>query len=424
MLPRRWVMNLALLHVLALVGMEAARADWPQWRGPNRDGKSADTGLLQTWPEAGPQRVWLFKNCGAGYGSPAVVGDRLYILGTRNDQEVLLALDATSGEELWQAPIGDIYEESHGDGPRGTPAVAGDMVFALGADGNLIGSRTDSGEVVWTVSMQDLGGERPHWGYSESPWVYKDTVLCTPGGEKGAIAAIDAKTGEVVWQSKEITSLAHYASIVPMNHDGHDEAVQLLPDQVVGFDPASGKLLWSAPWPKPVAAIPTPVVSEPFVYVTSGYGVGCMLVEVDDDHQAEKVYDNKIMKNKQGGVILIDDHLFGHSDGAGWLCQDLKTGATAWRDRDAMGMGSIAFADGRFYCLDEDEGEIALVEPSTEEWKEHGRFKLEPQSETRPGEGRVWTHPVVTGGMLFLRDQELVYCYDVRDAGLASSGGE
>jgi outer membrane protein assembly factor BamB len=358
-----------------------------------------------------------------GYGAPSIAGERLYITGTRDDREVLLALDAATGEEQWTAPIGEIYEESHGDGPRGAPAVDGDLVFALGAKGNLICARTASGEVVWSKSMQDLGGKMPHWGYSESPLVYKNTVLCTPGGKQGSIAALDKNTGDVVWQSTEITSDAHYSSIVLMNHEGHDEAVQLLPDQIVGFDLASGKRMWSVPWPKPVAAIPTPLVHDNLVYATSGYGTGCMLVKVGSDHAVEEIYGtkNKVMKNKQGGVVLAGNHVYGHSEGVGWVCQDFLTGEQAWRERGALGMGAVVYADGRLYCLGEDDGVVVLVEPSTEGWKEHGRFTLEPQSEIRSDRGKVWTHPVVCDGRLYLRDQDLVYCYDVRDQGSAAA---
>ncbi len=400
-----------------------ARAEWPQWRGPHRDDVSTETGLLKSWPEGGPPRAWLYENCGLGYAGPAIAGGKYFTLGTRDDQEVLIALNAATGEELWTAPIGEVYENDWGNGPRNTPAVDGELVYALGAQGSLICARTDSGEIVWTKSMQDLGGKTPNWGYAESPLVYKDTVLCTPGGEQGAIAALDKTTGEVRWQSTEITSGAHYASIVPMAHQGHDEAVQLLPDQLVGFDPADGKLLWSVPWPKPVAAIPTPLVHGDFVYATSGYGVGCMLVKVDADHATETIYENKTMKNKHGGVLLVGDHVYGHSDGVGWMCQEFATGEQVWRDRDALEMGGVTYADGMLYCLGEESGDVVLVEASTDGWNERGRFKLDPQTTLRKDRGRIWVHPVVCDGRLYLRDQNYVYCYNVRDAALATAGG-
>jgi outer membrane protein assembly factor BamB len=389
-------------------------ADWPQWRGPNRDDVSTETGLLKSWPEGGPKRQWLFENCGLGYAGPAIVGGRMFILGTRDDQEVLFAIDATSGEEQWMAPVGSIYENDWGSGPRSTPTVEGDMVYAQGAQGNLVCVRAGTGEVVWTKAMQDLGGGIPKWGYAESPFIYKNTVLCTPGGKQGALAALDKTTGDVVWQNPEVTSEAHYSSIVAMNHGGHSDAVQLLVDALVGFDPETGKILWSEGWPKPVATIPTPIVKDNFAYVTSAYGAGCMLVEVGADHAAKKVYDNKVMKNKHGGVILVGDHVYGHSDGVGWACQDLKTGEQVWREREALGAGAVGYADGMLYCVGEDEGEVVLAEASTEGWKEHGRFKLDPQTTLRKDRGRIWVHPVISGGRLFLRDQNYIYCYDVR----------
>ncbi len=411
------------LIAVACLAPTAPAHDWPQWRGPNRDDKSTETGLLKSWPEGGPPRVWMYEDCGKGYGGPAIVGDVLFIIGTRDDQEVLLAINATSGQEIWVAPIGEIYPNDWGDGARSTPTVDGELVYALGGKGDLLCAKATSGEVVWNKSLLDLGGGIPNWGYSESPAIYKNLILCTPGGEQGALAALDKSTGNVVWQQSEVQPGAHYSSIVLTSHRGHDEAVQLLHDQVVGFDPATGEIFWSEPWPKPIAAIPTPIVSENKVFASSGYGVGCKLIRVGPDHQIEVVYDNKIMKNKLGGAVLLDGYIYGHSDGVGWVCQDFETGEQAWRERDVMEMGSVTFADGRLYCLGEETGDVALVEPSPEGWKEHGRFKLAPQTEIRADRGRIWTHPVVCNGMLYLRDQNLVYCYDVRDQSVAQTDG-
>jgi outer membrane protein assembly factor BamB len=282
--------------------------------------------------------------------------------------------------------------------------------------------RADSGEVVWTKAMQDLGGKVPQWGFAESPLVYHDMVVCTPGGDQGSIAALNKETGDVVWQAKELTSGTHYSSIVVMKHGDHEDLVQLLPDQVAAVEPATGKSLWTVPFPGQVAVIPTPVVHDRSVYVTASYGAGDMLVEVGDDHVAEKKYESKVMKNKHGGVVLLDGRIFGHSEQVGWVCQDFATGESLWRDRDAMEMGGITYADGRFYCLGEDTGDVALVAPSAEKWEEHGRFKLDPQTTLRKEKGKIWVHPVVCDGRLYLRDQNYVYCYDIRAGGGATTG--
>jgi outer membrane protein assembly factor BamB len=408
-----------MIHPLALLlallpSCVGLADDWPQWLGPNRDGLSAETGLLQEWPDGGPKSLWLSRGVGLGYSGPAVVGDRLFILGTKDDAEALLCLDEATGDELWSTPIGKVYPNNWGDGPRGTPTVVGGRVYCLAAEGDLACVEAASGDVVWKTSLvEDLGGGVPRWGYAESPLVDDGRVLVTPGGKRGAIAALDASTGEVLWRCKELDNEAHYSSVVAATIHGRKQYIQLLDSRVVGVEPGSGALLWEATWPGSVAVIPTPIVRDDRVYVTSGYGAGSMLVEVDAANKATIVYENKVMKNHHGGVMLLEDHLYGHSDGVGWVCQDFAAGKQVWRERSKLGKGAVAYADERLYCLDEEDGEVALVEPTTEGWREHGRFKLDPQTEQRKPSGRIWTHPVVANGVLYLRDQELLQAFDV-----------
>ncbi|MGL4512683.1 MAG: PQQ-binding-like beta-propeller repeat protein [Lacipirellulaceae bacterium] len=403
----------ALLSLLFLATIAPAD-DWPQWLGPNRDGLSTETGLLQEWPAEGPKSLWVSRSVGLGYSGPAVVGDRLYLMGTKGDAEALFCLDTASGDELWSTPLGDVYDNNWGDGPRGTPTVEGGRVYALAAKGTLACIDAKTGEAVWTKSLvDDLGGEVPHWGYSESPLIDGQLVVVTPGGDDGTIAALDKESGDVVWRSTALEDGAHYSSVVAATIHGKLQYVQLLEKRLVGLDPQSGNLLWEAPWPGSVAVIPTPIARDNRVYVTSGYGAGSMLVEVDAANKATVVYDNKVMKNHHGGVMLLGDHLYGHSDGVGWVCQDFATGKQVWRERSKLGKGAVAYADGRLYCLDEEDGEVVLAEPTTEGWREHGRFKLDPQTERRKPSGRIWTHPVIANGVLYLRDQELLQAFDV-----------
>jgi outer membrane protein assembly factor BamB len=389
--------------------------EWPQWLGPDRNGLTAETGLLESWPEGGPKRLWLFENCGVGYAGPAVADGRLYILGTRDEKAQLFALDISTGKEQWAAPIGPIYRNDWGDGPRNTPAVEGDRVFALSANGVLVCVEAATGREVWRTTMESLGGSVPNWGYAESPLVDGGRVLCTPGGAEGAIAALDKQTGKVVWQSGEIPDLAHYSSIVRGEFHGRPQYVQLLEKRLVSVSPSDGKLLWEVPWPGSVAVIPTPIIKGNQVFITSGYGAGCMLVEVTSDGEPKQVYANKVMKNKHGGVVWLDDHVYGYSDDSGWVCMDATSGDRTWRERDALGMGAIGYADGKFYCIDQDEGNVVLIDASPEGWNERGRFLLAPQSTQRKDRGRIWVHPVIVDGKLFLRDQEFVYCYDVKE---------
>lgn len=398
----------------------AQESSWPQWRGPQRDGKSTETGLLTAWPEGGPRRLWLFEDCGVGFGGPAVIDGRLYIMAARDGQDYLLCLDANRGRELWATSMGEIFRhEDFADGSRGTPTVVGGNVYTLSGAGTLICVRAGDGREVWRQKLPDFGGVVPRWGYCESVLVDDDRVLCTPGGKQGAIAAFDKSSGRLLWQAKEITDEAHYSSIVRAEFHGRPQYVQLMEKRLVSVSPEDGKLLWEAPFPGGnIAVIPTPVVHGNKVLATAGYGAGCILVEIAADNTAKVVYDNNIMKNHHGGVVLVGEHVYGHSDDVGWICMNFSTGRRIWRDEESFDKGALTYADGLFYCLGESDGEgeadVALVEPSTEGWKERSRFKLSPRSQNRKTYDRVWTHPVIAGGKLYLRDQEKLYCYDVK----------
>jgi outer membrane protein assembly factor BamB len=284
----------------------------------------------------------------------------------------------------------------------------------MGGQGTLICASATDGQIVWEKTMKSLGGNQPDWGYTESVLVDGDKVLCTPGGSKGAIVALDKKSGNLVWQSKQFTDGAQYASIIPANHNSTHQYIQLTAQHIVGVAAADGAVLWTADFPGRVAVIPTPIFNDGYVYVTAGYGVGCKLIQIEANHKVREVYSNKVMKNHHGGAILLDGHVYGHSDGPGWVCQNLKSGEEVWAEKNALGKGAIAYADGRFYCLAEGNGTVALIEASTKGWKEHGRFKLDPQTTQRNPQGRIWTHPVITNGKLYLRDQDLLFCYDVK----------
>ena len=412
-------MNHALKTLAALIATATcslpalnANLDWPQWRGPDRSGASKETGLLKTWPAGGPKRVWLYENAGNGYSGPAIVNGKLYTLGTRDGNEILLVLDANTGKELRASKLGAVLDDDRGDGPRGTPTIDGDRVYALTGPGKLVCVNLADGKVLWSATMQQLGGKVPRWGYSESVLVDGPKVICTPGGAKGALAAFDKMTGKLLWQSKEFTDPAHYSSIVPAQINGALQYVQRTATSVVGIAPNDGRLLWQTSFPGRTAVVPTPIVRENEVYVTAGYGAGCKLVRIGAGNDVTTVYENKVMKNHHGGVILVGDYLYGHNDLA-WACQNFKTGEEVWSQR-AVGKGAVGYADGMLYCLDEGSGAVVLADASPKGWKEHGRFKLDPQTRIRSSGGRIWTHPVISNGKLYLRDQDLIHCYEVK----------
>jgi outer membrane protein assembly factor BamB len=417
-------LTLPLLGGLLLAGAACAD-DWPQWLGPGRNNVSKETGLLQSWPKSGPKLLWTFSQAGMGYSAPSIVGDRLYALGATGGQNYLFAVDVRSGKRLWAAPLAPLSkgQEERGNGPRGSPTVDGDHVYALTADGTLVCANTADGKKVWSKNFpKDLSGAKQNlqWGYSESPLVDGDQVVCMPGGRLGTVAALDKKTGEVRWRSEGLRDEAGFSSLVAAEFGGGRQYVVLTPEHVAGVAARDGKLLWSFAWKSIVATIPTPVVFDNHVYVTSGYNAGCALVKVSKDgdkFRADEVYANRNMTNQHGGVALVDGHIYGYSDNKGWVCQDVKTGDLVWQSKK-LGKGSMTYADGRLYCYTESGGTAALVEATTAGWKEDGRFKLPRQSKLPRPEpnptNNVWTHPVVANGRLYLRDQDLIFCFDVK----------
>jgi len=403
-----------LLFFLSSAVTWSSEGHWPQWRGPHRDDLSSDTGLLKQWPPNGPPRVWLYKNAGLGYSGPAISQGKLFTMGARRSKEYLLAVDLTDAKELWAAEISRVYENGWGGGPRATPTLDDNRVYAMSGEGTLICAQMQDGKILWTRTMAELGGRLPNWGYTESVLVDNDRVICTPGGARGALVALDKMTGKTLWQSREFTDPAHYASVIGAEPGGRRQYIQLTEKNVAGISAHDGKLLWKSPFPGSTAVIPTPIYRDGYVYVTAAYNAGCKLVDIREGNKAVEVYANKVMQNHHGGVVLVGDYLYGFSERGGWLCQKFKTGEEVWSERQKLGKGPASFAEGMLYCLEENSGTVALIQASPDGWKEHGRFKLDPQSTQRSSSGRIWTHPVITGGRLYLRDQELVYCYDVK----------
>jgi outer membrane protein assembly factor BamB len=425
----RLLFLLACLPALALPTVTAAptpsevpRFDWPQWRGPDRSDISKEKDLLKDWPASGPRLLWTYQDAGAGFSGPSIVGDRLFSMGADAQSEYVFCLDVKKGTKLWAVEVGRRLDNGWGDGPRSTPTVDGKNVYALAGKGNLVCLEVANGHKVWEKSLvTDLGGGLPGWGYCESPLIDGDKVVVTPGGGKGAIAALDKKTGDVLWQSRGFTDGAQYSSLVIGNAGGIKQYVQMTGSSVAGVAADDGKLLWRHECSNPTAAVPTPIVQDNQVYSTSGYDAGCRLVEIqangDGKQKASQVYANRNMSNHHGGVVKVGDYLYGYSENGGWMCQEFKTGKVVWKESGKLGKGCLTCADDRLYLYSEDNGTCVLIEPSSDGWKEHGRFKVPQQTKLGRKGGHIWTHPVVANGRLFLRDQDLIFAFDVRTKG-------
>jgi outer membrane protein assembly factor BamB len=420
---------------VACLAVAAVAADWPQWRGPNRDGVSKETGLLKTWPKEGPKLLWTFRDAGVGYSGPAVVADRLYIMGGRKGDEYLFALDTKDPKaikEAWTVKIGPIFApeliRQWGVGPRATATVDGELIYALGSQGDLVCVEAKGGKEKWRQSMpKDLAGEvnpitgQPGgWGWTWSPLVDGDQLICLPGGKQGTFAALDKKSGKPLWRSKDLTEPCTYSSPIVADVGGVKHYVVTTNKLVAGVSAKDGSVLWTYTKkpPFPDVQIPTPLFHDGHVYVT-GWDGGCDLIKLtaaDGEIKAAKAYSNKIMSNRIGGVVRVGQHVYGSAQGKGWICQEFKTGKLRWNKKNVLGDGSLIAADGRLFCFTEDDGVLAMVEASPEKWKETGRLEIPEKTtivKSRPS-GKVWTPPVIANGRLFLRDQDLIFCYEIK----------
>ncbi len=430
-------LGLSVVCVLAFAPLTISAADWPQFRGPNRDGKSSESGLLKEWPKGGPPLLWTYGEAGVGYSGPAIVGDRLYLSSGRGDSEYVVALDLKGNpvKEIWSAKIGPVFTwkgNKWNRGPNATPTVDGELLFALGGGGELVCVETATGKERWRKSMpRNLGGEvnpigggaeQPTplgWGYAWAPLVDGDQLICVPGGRQGLMAALDKKSGQVLWQSKDAAEQASYSSPIATEVGGVRQYVQVTNSGVCGIAAKDGKLLWSY-FRDPAyddVVIATPIVHENHIFSTVGFQQGCDLIKVVSDgakFTVEKIISNRSVQNRDGGVVLVGDHLYCYSEKGGWVCHEFNTGKQAWAERGKLGRGSIAYADGRLYCCSEMGGTVAMIESSPKGWIEKGRFKLPKESSMRQPSGGLWTHPVIANGRLYIRDQELLFCFDLK----------
>jgi outer membrane protein assembly factor BamB len=401
------------------VAITAANFDWPQWRGPNRDGISEETGLLDRWPDKGPRELWRTRGLGKGYASVSIAGGKIFSLGRLGGQTHIVAMDVADGTVLWTVPVGG------GGDPNCTPTVDGDLVFGLSHGGDLLCADVNTGEAVWHKNFPaDFGGKMMSgWGYSESPLVDGNKLVCTPGARGAIIAALDKRTGKTIWKTPMTNAGsrgadgAAYSSIVVGQGGGVRQYVQLVGRGVIGVDADKGKLLWGYNRiANGTANISTPLIAGDFVFCSTGYGTGSALLRLGGRRgqiSAEEVYfkTGKQLQNHHGGMILLKDHVYmghGHDNGHP-VCVNLRTGRDAWRPGRGPGTGSAAItcADGHLYFRYQN-GVMALIEATPDSYKLKGSFNIAINN------GRSWAHPVISNGRLYLRDQDEMICYDIR----------
>lgn len=429
-----WVLRAMVVLVLggasmALAAESNTAGEWRQWRGPGRENKSPEKGLLKSWEGSPPKLVWMADGLGEGYASVSIADGRIYTTGNTDDSQAVVALNAADGKLLWKQSLTNEVPKHGYEGSRCTPTVDGDRLYVVTSNGIIACLKSADGKIVWEKDFKkDFGGRMMSgWGFSESPLVDGDWVLCTPGGDDAMIVALDKLTGNEVWRSK-VPELgksgkdgAGYSSIVISNAGGVKQYVQLIGRGTIGVRASDGKFLWGYNQiANPTANIPTPIVAGDYVFTSTGYNDGgSALLKISrdgDTFSAEEVYYHpaKTLQNHHGGMVLHDGHVyFGAKHNNGFpVCVNLKTGKTAWGgDTRGPGSGSaaIVFADGNLIFRYQ-SGEVALIEATPDEYRLKGTFTPE-----YVGKSPCWAQPVVAGGKLYLRDQDKLMCYDVAE---------
>ena len=385
-------------------------ADWPQWRGPDRNGLSKESGLLQQWPASGPPLVWSISSLGAGYGSLAIKDDRIFVQGSNGRQSIIYVLSRADGKGVWSKALGPAGNNDRGPGPRGTPTVDGDRVYVLTENGDLACLKTLDGTAVWQRNiLKDFGGRNIEWEISESPLVDGNNVIVTPGGRGAGMVALDKLTGATVWTSKDLSDEAGYASAVVGDVQGVRTVMALTAEAGVGVRASDGKLMWRyRQVANRTANITTPIFSDNKVFYSSAYDAGGALLGLtaqNGEVKAQEIYFTREMQNHHGGVLLINGYLYGFNNSI-LTCLEFSTGKMMWRNR-SVGKGSLTYADGHLYIESEDNV-VGLAEASPTGYREKGRFRI-------PDQGLPsWAHPVVAGGRLYIRNQRTLAEYDIR----------
>lgn len=423
-----WCLVLMLPSALGFAADPKETFDWPQWQGPDRTAVSNEKGLLNEWPMGGPPLTWKASGVGEGMGGVAVSRGRIYTTGDSDGSAWLFSLNAADGKQVWKAKIGragkygNVFRPS---GPRATPTVDGDRIFVLSQHGDLVCFTTEGKEIWRTEYVKDLAGIVPVWGFSESPLVDGDKLICTSGTEDGTLMALDKNTGKQVWKCKVPegptgnrgflgTSGAGYSSVIAVEVDGVKQFVQFTATTLVGVSP-NGNLLWRYDRASNTHRIncSTPVYCDGVLFAASSYDAGGGAVKLSKDDKgaiiAKEAYFSSKLKNHHGGFVVVDGYLYGSFDPGILTCIEFKTGKVMWDDRKP-GKGSIMYADGCLYCRNEGrEGTVYLVEANPKKYVERGRFN--PPDRTKE---QAWPHPVVSNGKLYIRDQDVLNCYNVK----------
>ncbi len=382
-------------------------ADWPQFRGPHRDGKSTETKLLKSWPAEGPELLWSVEGLGRGYASAAISKGMVYTTGMIDGQGFLFAYDL-NGQFKWKKPYGP---EWTGDRPgsRGTPTVDGDRIYLISAMGRLICFNADDGKEIWSVDIfKKFGGRNLTWGIAESPLIVDDKVICTPGGPKVAVAALDKMTGRTIWTTTGLNEKSAYCSPILIKRGRRRLIVTMLQKSIVALDPSNGSLVWRIPHQAQydISAV-SPLYDKGRLYVSNGYGKGGIMYQLSPDGTSyKKIWTDKTLDSHHGGVVLLDGYIYGSSSKGTLVSLDLASGRIKNLNK-TVGKGSTIYADGMLYCYREKRGAVRLVKPGIDALPIVSSFNV-PM-----GSDQHWAHPAISDGKLYIRHGNALMVYDI-----------
>jgi len=401
-----------------------AAAGWPQWRGPNRDGKSPDTGLLKSWPADGPKQMWKVTGIGQGFSNVSIGGGLIYTTGrkeagspaqgppaksvfSREGKRLHMTAIDMQGKVKWRKNVTEAYVRSY-KGARATPTYDNGNLYLETGTGVVGCYDAKTGETKWTRNMKEFDAKRIQWGFTEAVLIVGDLAVVSPGGEKSFMVALNKATGETVWQSGAFGG-AQYSSPIYVVYQGVPMIINGAHKGLIGVHAKTGKILWTKEFASGnVASVPTPAFSDGYVFWAVGYGRGgiCLKLSVSGEEvTVTEVWRSKDMDCHHGGYVILDGYIYGNHRN-GWTCLDLKSGQKQWF-AEGVGKGSLTYADGMAYLYGEKEGKAALAAFSPKGMAIAGTFSV-------PGSGPSWPHPVVAGGRLYLRYDETLYCFNVK----------
>lgn len=410
--------GLIFYFVLAFSGFAAMAQDeceWHSFHGPDRTNKSLETGLLKVWPTEGPKLAWTVSGLGEGYSSVTIADGYLYTAGMADKQTYVFAYDL-NGKQVWKKANGQAWETtmSHArtyTGSRSTPTYDDGIVYHLSDMGRLAAFNYKTGQEIWAHELRELFDAKiPEYGYSESILIDGDRLYCNPAGKKAFMICLNKKSGKLIWVNTEIPGTVGFSSPIIADSGGYRQVINMTSNCLYGVDTKTGKLLWSMAYENSRSNNCTDAIfQDGYVFTSSGYGKGSILIKLTASGKEiipETVWQTDLMDNHHGGVILNDGYFYGAGDrNRGWYCLDFMTGKQIWK---SSGKGSLTYADGLLYCLDE-RGTMTLVSATPEKYNEMSTFKV-PSG----GKGMHWAHPVVCGGRLYIRHTDKLFAYNIR----------